>query len=109
MSQIVSDPTRVTKTSSSLVDHVYSNQPENIDFILVPKYSISDHYPICISHKRELKKKKQFYDHINLSYRSMKIFKESDFIEHLSKYSFDSILEIDDPDEALLAFLNYFY
>jgi hypothetical protein len=38
----------------------------------------------------------------------MKNFKESDFIEHLSKYSFDSILEIDDPDEALLAFLNIF-
>jgi hypothetical protein len=38
----------------------------------------------------------------------MKFFKESDFIEHLSKYSFDSILEIDDPDEALLAFLNIF-
>ena len=64
MSQIVSDPTKVTKTSSTLVDHVYSTQPENIDFISVPKYSISDHYPIFISHKRELKKKKQFHDHI---------------------------------------------
>lgn len=38
----------------------------------------------------------------------MKHFKESDFIEHLSKCSFDSILEIDDSDEALLAFLNIF-
>ena len=37
MSQIVSDPTKVTKTSSTLVEHVYSNQPENIDFISVPK------------------------------------------------------------------------
>jgi hypothetical protein len=70
MSQIASDPTRVTKTSSTLVNHVYSNHPENIDFISDPKYSISDHYPICISHKRELKKKKQFHDHI--TYRSMK-------------------------------------
>jgi hypothetical protein len=38
MSQIVSDPTRVTKTSSTLIDHVYSNQPEHVDFISVPKY-----------------------------------------------------------------------
>ena len=106
ISQIVSDPTRVTKTSSSLVEHVYSNQSEHIDFISVPKYSISDHYPICISHKRELKKKKLFHDHI--TYRSKKFFKESDFIEHLSKCSFDNILEINDPDEALLAFLNIF-
>jgi hypothetical protein len=104
MSQIVSDPTRVTNSSSTLVDHVYSNQPENVDFISVPKYSINDHYPICISHKRELKNKKQFHDHI--TDRSMKMFKESDFNEHLSKCSFDSILEIDDPDEALLPFLN---
>ena len=38
----------------------------------------------------------------------MKSFKESYFNEHLSKCSFDSILEINDPDEALLAFLNIF-
>jgi hypothetical protein len=63
-----------------------SNQPENVDFISVPKYSINDHYPICISHKRELKNKKQFHDHI--TDRSMKMFKESDFNEHLSKCSF---------------------
>ena len=72
MSQIVSDPTKVTKTSSTLVEHVYSTQPENIDFISVPKYSISDHYPQFISHKRELKKKKQFHDHI--TYRSKNFF-----------------------------------
>ena len=84
MLQIVSDPTRVTKTSSTLVDQVYSNQPENIDFISDPKCSISDHYQICICI----------------------FFKESDFIEHLPKCSFDSILEIDDPDEVLLVFLN---
>ena len=38
MSRIVSDPTRVTKTSSTLVDHVYSNHSENIDFISDLKY-----------------------------------------------------------------------
>ena len=58
MTQVISNPTRVTKSSSTLLDHAYSNIPENIDFISVPKYSVSDHYPICISHKRGLKKKK---------------------------------------------------
>ena len=72
MFQIVSNLTRVTNTSSTLVDHVYSNHQENIDFISVPKYSISDHYPQFISHKRELKKKKQFHDHI--TYRSKNFF-----------------------------------
>ncbi|VDI58187.1 Hypothetical predicted protein [Mytilus galloprovincialis] len=106
MSQMVTEPTRVTKTSSTLIDHVYCNLPENINYIAVPKYSISDHYPVCISHKRGFKTKKQIHDYI--TYRSTKYFNETDFIHHLSQCPFDSILEIDDPDEALLSFINIF-
>ncbi|VDH96254.1 Hypothetical predicted protein [Mytilus galloprovincialis] len=106
MSQMVTESTRVTKTSSTLIDHVYCNLPENINYIAVPKYSISDHYSVCISHKRGFKTKKQIHDYI--TYRSTKYFNETDFIHDLSQCPFDSILEIDDPDEALLSFINIF-
>ncbi|VDI27296.1 Hypothetical predicted protein [Mytilus galloprovincialis] len=106
LSQIVSVPTRVTQTSSSLVDHIYSNEPHNIHFISVPKYSISDHYPVCISHKRGLKSKKKIHEYI--TFRSTKHFNENDFVNDISQCSFNCVLEIDDPEEALLSFLNIF-
>ncbi|CAC5371646.1 unnamed protein product [Mytilus coruscus] len=106
LSQIVSVPTRVTQTSSTLVDHIYSNKPDNIHFFSVPKYSISDHYPVCISHKRGLKSKKKIHEYI--TFRSTKHFNENDFINNISQCSFDSVLEIEDPEEASLSFLNIF-
>lgn len=33
LSQLVSVPTRVAQTSSTLVDHIYSNEPDNIHFM----------------------------------------------------------------------------
>ncbi len=55
LTQLINVPTRVTSTSATLVDHIYSNDPDNAIFVSVPKYAISDHYPICISHKRGIK------------------------------------------------------
>ena len=46
MSQMVVEPTRVAQHSSTLLDHVYCNEPENISCISVPKYSISAHFPV---------------------------------------------------------------
>ena len=106
LSQVVSTATRVTRSSSTLIDHVYTNEPENINFVNVPNYSISDHYPVCISHKRGLKSKKQLHDYIK--YRSMKLFDKNSFLSDLSNCPFDSLLQSEDPNEALLSFVNIF-
>ena len=45
--QLVQTPTRVTHSMETLIDHAYSNVPENIVSIFVPCYSISDHYSVC--------------------------------------------------------------
>ena len=68
MSQVVSEPTRVAIHSSTLLDHVYCNEPDNISYISVPKYSISDHFPVCFSHKRGINKRKQNHDYITYIY-----------------------------------------
>jgi len=42
-SQFVDKQTRVSQHSSTLIDHIFSNAPNNISSISVPHYSISDH------------------------------------------------------------------
>ena len=106
MSQIVAEPTRVAIHSSTLLDHVYCNEPDNISYISVPKYSISDHFPVCFSHKRGINKRKQNHDYI--TYRCLKNFNENTFLNDLQQSSLDSIPKLDDPNEALEKFTNIF-
>ena len=47
--QLVDTPTGVTASTSTIIDHAYSNKPENILDIFVPCYAISDHYPVCLT------------------------------------------------------------
>ena len=82
LSQLISQPTRVTETSSTIIDHGYTSHPENISESFVSHYSISDHFPVCFSRKINNKISKS--DHITTSYRSFKTFNEDAFINDLS-------------------------
>ena len=46
LTQLFQEPTRVTQSSASLIDHVYSSHPENISSCFVSKLSTSDHFPV---------------------------------------------------------------
>ena len=46
LTQLVSLPTRVTQSSSTIIDHVYTSNPENITETFVSHYAISDHFLI---------------------------------------------------------------
>ena len=67
---MIYDPTRVCEKSETLIDHVYTTKPENITYCHVPIYAISDHYPICINRKINMKLKKE--SHIEITYRCFK-------------------------------------
>ena len=43
LSQLINEPTRVTMTTSSLIDHVVTNTPEKISHSGVVHTGISDH------------------------------------------------------------------
>ena len=51
LKQLVTDFTRVTPSSATIIDHtcIYSTNPENIAECFVPSYAVSDHYPVCIT------------------------------------------------------------
>ena len=46
--QMVSEATRVTPSSRTLIDHIYTNCTENVNSVNVPKIGLSDHFPISL-------------------------------------------------------------
>ena len=43
LTQLVKSPTRITQTSVTLIDHIYTNNPDVITEVSVPDLSIIDH------------------------------------------------------------------
>ena len=51
LTQLVSEPTRVTKESKTLIDHIYTDNDENIQCVSVEKICISDHFAVFCNRK----------------------------------------------------------
>ena len=49
--QLINDPTRVTLSTSSLIDHIATNHPMNIALAGVHKICLSDHYMVFCARK----------------------------------------------------------
>ena len=64
-------PTRVTRCSAALLDHVFVTHPERIIETLVPIDGISDHYPICFVHKARVPKSPKSHND-TVKYQSFK-------------------------------------
>ena len=81
LSQLVKDPTRITESTSSIIDHVYTSDLGNVTECFVSPYAISDHFPICFTRKVNVKIPKA--DHVVTSYRCFKAFDETAFLVDL--------------------------
>lgn len=64
-------PTRVTRCSAALLDHVFVTHPERIIQTLVPIDGLSDHYPICFVHKARVPKSPKSHND-TVKYQSFK-------------------------------------
>ena len=51
LTQLVSEATRVTGDFSTLIDHIYTICPENVNSLNVPNVGLSDHFPIFFTRK----------------------------------------------------------
>ena len=80
--QLVTSPTRAIQSSSTIIDHVYTSNLENITETFVPYNAISDHFPVCISRKVNAKISK--HEPINTSYHCFKKFDETLFLNDFS-------------------------
>ena len=104
--QFIKCPTRISSSSETLIDHLFSNKPNNISAVSVPTYAISDHYSICLTHKlhndSESSKEKIIY------YRSTKHFDSNLFIQELEDQPWSLIDVFDDPNDALIVWIDIF-
>ena len=100
--QLIKSYTRVTKMSESIIDHIYTNRPEAVVEIKVPHYSVSDHYPVCIT--RYTGNKTCNNDHKAINYRSFKNFNEDHFKQDLAHSNVHLIENINNPNNALSLF-----
>ena len=105
--QMVTKNTRVTNSSSTLIDHVFSNRPSNITFCDVKDYSISDHFPICFTRKISGKGLNDSM-HKTINYRSLKHFDESHFLLELSNQPWQLISTLDSPSDSIDIFVEMF-
>ena len=77
----MSEPTRIKETSSTLIDHIYTTQQENITECFVAHYAKSDHFPVCIT--RKVNQKTIQNDHTTTTFQCFKHFDESAFLNDL--------------------------
>ena len=82
--QLITESTRITPTTSTLIDHVYTTAQANITESFVSDLSISDHLPVCVTRRVSSKISKK--EHISASYRSFKHFDEDLFLQELTTY-----------------------
>ena len=87
LSQLIDKPTRVTMTTSSLIDHIVTNTPETISDSGVIHTGISDHSLVFAIRKIYVVKK----DEHSIEIRKMKNFNENKFISELMQQHWEYI------------------
>jgi hypothetical protein len=100
LTQLINTPTRVTPTSKTLIDHIYTSHPYHVVEVCVPPFGCSDHFPVCLTWRKKGAKIPRA-THKTISYRSFKTFNEPDFISDLSMSPINEIYNITDPDAAI--------
>jgi hypothetical protein len=79
LSQLINEPTRVTMTTSILIDHVVTNTPEKISHSGVVHTGISDHSLVYAMRKILIFQKANDFVEI----RNMKNFNVKNFVDEL--------------------------
>ena len=100
LKQLVTSPTRVTSSTTTLIDHIYTNRKNNVTDVAVTDFSVSDHFPVVCSWLLKLPPKTK-KGHTTILYRSFKHFDKDAFLYDLHNTPFCNVLNETDPEEAL--------
>lgn len=107
LEQLITIPTRVTATSSTLIDHIYVSNKAHIIEVCVPVYGCSDHFPVCMTWKKKgVKIPKP--GHKTISYRSYSKFNEKNFLQDLIESTLQNVYNFSNPEDALNSWYNTF-
>ena len=84
LNQIIKEPTRVTNTSETLMDHIYVSDDLPVLYSSPIKYSISDHFPVFTVFKMtSIDYNKNDGRHTTITYRKYKNFNSATFLSDL--------------------------
>jgi len=107
LKQLISKPTRVTDKTSTMIDHIYTNNPNMTNNIKVVDSGISDHKPIFCKWKCKIPKNKK-NGHTTFEYRSFKHFDENQFLLDVYNTSFWVLYNEHNAEKALDNFNDMF-
>ena len=96
LEQIVTKPTRVTRTSRTLIDHINTNYPMRISATyVIPTSIVSDHDAPFACINVRVNRYQLRYKYI----RNMKTFDEQEFTTDLDTLTLNIVYSSDDPKE----------
>ena len=100
LTQIVNEPTRVTNTSQTLIDHIYTNTEENIQHVHIERLCLRDHYGVFCNQKYQSNNISK-NSHHNITYRSFRNFEENRFLNDLYSVPWEIIEQFDNLDDTV--------
>ena len=105
LSQLITECTRVTNKSKTLIDHIYTTAKNKVTDVNVLKTSISDHFMISCSYLHKLPKgiKK---GHTSIQYRCYRNINTTSFFADLSQIHFDNVFYSTDPNIAMKTLID---
>ena len=83
LTQLIEEPTRITSSSSSLTDHIFTNTPDKVICAGVSNVGLSDHSLIYAY--RKLSMERPTKGHSSVNYRSFKNFDLAKFRHDIVK------------------------
>ena len=104
LEQLIKEPTRVTKSSTTTIDLIFTNMVDNIATSGVIHLGNSDHSQIYAVRKLAVPKTRLTLKEV----RNVKHFVEVDFINDLRRVSWQNVEHFDDPDLAWQAWKSDF-
>ena len=102
LTQVITSPTRVTATTETIIDHIYTTHPQHVCASKVGLLSASDHFPVIMIRKCN-------YARVDtpsvITYRSFKHFHRNNFIYDLLQIPWSEVVKHDNVDDALSAWM----
>ena len=96
-------PTRITASSSTLIDHIYTNDGEQDKKCSIILFEVSDHLPLHLVINCTVKYNKPLF----YTYRSMKNFSPEEFLENLHvQYREKHVTDTESINDAFEAFVD---
>lgn len=93
-------PTRITHTSTTLIDHIYVFDPVNINQCFVPVSAVSNHYPICCTWSKAGLKFPQ-NKHPSIKYWHINTLNPDLFLQNFLNSWLNHVYQLSDPEVSL--------